>query len=124
MTLLALIAMAAVIGTTTAPDQAVYVFNTYHEEAGHSEQRPANLVASEFTTMRNITWRHWAADSATGTGELTGSWCLPECQTHPYSAAITLRDVRRQHFTTFAITGDIPTPSPRKDTLSGHLPAP
>ncbi|MFF4418948.1 hypothetical protein ACFYY8_41000 [Streptosporangium sp. NPDC001559] len=109
-------------------ESGVYVINLYGAEEGEPARRPANLVASEFSTLKGITWRSWGPEEAVGGGRLSGTWCLPGCQARPYEATITLSKARkvggRRYFTKFDITGDFPRPDSPKDTLSGTLPLP
>ncbi|MFD0886613.1 hypothetical protein ACFQ08_18865 [Streptosporangium algeriense] len=106
----------------------VYVMNLYGAEEGRPARRPANLVASEFSTLKEITWRSWGPEKAVGGGSLSGTWCLPGCRTKPYEATITLSRARKigekRYFTKFDIAGDFPRPDSSEDTLSGTLPLP
>ncbi|MEV7010937.1 hypothetical protein [Streptosporangium sp. NPDC051022] len=108
--------------------EQVYVINLHGNEEGVADQRPANLVASEFSTLKGVTWRSWGPERAVGSGKLSGTWCLPGCQTNPYDATITLSKVRKvgdkRYFTRFGITGDFPGPTSPADTLNGALPLP
>ncbi|MFF0578135.1 hypothetical protein [Streptosporangium saharense] len=106
----------------------VYVINLYGAEEGRPDRRPANLVASEFSSLKEITWRSWGPDRAVGDGRLSGMWCLPGCQAKPYEATITLSKARKvggkRYFTKFDIDGDFPRPTSSDDTLRGTLPLP
>ncbi|MEV8631680.1 hypothetical protein AB0395_08490 [Streptosporangium sp. NPDC051023] len=108
--------------------EPVYVINLYGAEDGRPDQRPANLVVSEFSTLKGITWRSWGPGRAVGSGKLSGTWCLPACQTNPYDATITLSKVKKvggkRYFTRFDIGGDFPQPDSFDDTLRGALPLP
>ncbi len=110
------------------PAEPVYVINLYGNEEGVAEQRPVNLVASEFSTVKGITWRSWGPARAVGAGKLSGTWCLPNCLEHPYDATITLSKVRKvndkRYFTRFDIAGDFPEPDQPDDRLTGSLPLP
>ncbi|MEV0422770.1 hypothetical protein AB0I09_31515, partial [Streptosporangium canum] len=111
----------------TAPGP-IYVFNLYGAEEGRADRRPANLVASEFTSLSELTWKRWGPYAAVGTGKLSGTWCMPGCQEEPYTATILLGGTRtvngKRYFTRFGITGDFPKPEEHVDTLIGNLPKP
>ncbi|GHH66085.1 hypothetical protein GCM10017673_11250 [Streptosporangium violaceochromogenes] len=113
---------------TDQPAGQVYVLNLHGTEEGRADRRPANLVLSEFSTVRGVTWTRWGPRNATGTGELSGTWCLPRCQERPYTATITLGGVKkvkgRSYFTTFSVDGDFTKPAETADTLTGTLPTP
>ncbi|WP_433250557.1 hypothetical protein ACQPYK_04370 [Streptosporangium sp. CA-135522] len=108
--------------------ESVYVFNLYGAEEGRADQRPANLVASEFSSLRELNWSTWGPEKAVGRGRLSGTWCLPGCLAEPYTATITLGAVRKvrgkKYFTRFGIDGDFPKPEEPADTLVGTLPTP
>ncbi|GAA3071948.1 hypothetical protein [Streptosporangium carneum] len=108
--------------------EPVYVINLYGAEDGRADQRPENLVVSEFSTLKGITWRSWGPGRAVGAGKLSGTWCLPDCLDSPYDATITLSKVKKamgkRYFTKFAIDGDFPKPDQIDDTLTGALPLP
>lgn len=61
-------------------------------EAENADRRPSKLVLSEFTTVDRITWKQWTGDEATGSGEVTGTWCLETCQDKPLKGTVTLTD--------------------------------
>ncbi|TQS27855.1 hypothetical protein [Microbispora sp. KK1-11] len=111
-----------------AAETPVYVLNLQNSERGRAEQRPANLVLSEFSTMSGVTWRTWGPTRATGAGKLSGTWCLPECVDAPYAATVTLSSVipvkGKGYFSRYAITADVPLRHRPEADLSGVLPTP
>lgn len=113
--------------TEQGADQ-VYVLNLHGAEEGRADRRPKRLVLSEFSAMKGIVWTRWGPENATGTGELSGTWCLPGCQERPYTATITLGGVKkvkgRRYFTAFGVDGDFTKPAETADTLTGTLPTP
>lgn len=113
---------------TPRAEEQVYVINLHGAEDGRADQRPENLVVSEFSLLRKVGWRTWGLDGAVGTGGLSGTWCLPACQKTPYTATVTLGGVKKvrgkNYFTTFSIDGDFPKPRETADTLTGTLPTP
>ncbi|MCG5220164.1 hypothetical protein [Streptosporangium sp. KLBMP 9127] len=111
----------ATAGITAAP---IRVWNLYGAEQGRADERPADLVLSEFTTANRITWRSWGPKTAVGTGAISGTWCLPGCLDKPYPATITLSDTRSGYFTKFQVEGDFPRPNDSADTLTGTLATP
>ncbi|WP_182898312.1 hypothetical protein [Microbispora sp. H10830] len=106
----------------------VYVLNLQNSERGRAEQRPANLVLSEFSTMSGVTWRSWGPTRATGAGRLSGTWCLPECADAPYAATVTLSSVipvkGKGYFSRYAVTADVAVRHRPEADLSGVLPTP
>ncbi|GII93477.1 hypothetical protein [Sinosporangium siamense] len=111
-------------GTPTKGPATVRVWNLHGNERGRADQRPANLVLSEFTSMNGLRWSTWGPDRAVGNGKVSGTWCLPGCASRPYAATVTLSDVRRGYFTRFEVGGTFPRPERRADTLTGTLPTP
>ncbi|MCM2579306.1 hypothetical protein [Streptomyces meridianus] len=61
-------------------------------QAKEADRRPDKLVLSEFTTVDRITWTQWREADATGTGDVTGTWCLETCQDKPLKGTVTLSD--------------------------------
>ncbi|MEU8275425.1 hypothetical protein ACFYOK_26415 [Microbispora bryophytorum] len=114
--------------TGPAAETPVYVLNLQNSERGRAEQRPANIVLSEFSTMSGVTWRTWGPTRATGAGRLSGTWCLPECADAPYAATVTLSSVipvkGKGYFSRYAITADMPVLHRPEADLSGVLPTP
>ncbi|MEU6415050.1 hypothetical protein [Microbispora sp. NPDC046933] len=114
--------------TGSAAETPVYVLNLQNSERGRAEQRPANLVLSEFSTMSGVTWRTWGPTRATGAGRLSGTWCLPECADAPYAATVTLSSVipvkGKGYFSRYAVTADVPVRHRPEADLSGVLPTP
>ncbi|WP_182907224.1 hypothetical protein [Microbispora sp. H13382] len=127
-------ALAAALGgcgsapTDPPPETPVYVLNLRDSERGRPDQRPANLVLSEFSTMSAVTWRTWGPTRATGAGKLSGTWCLPECADAPYDATVTLSSVipvkGKGYFSRYAVTADVPVRHRPEADLSGVLPTP
>ncbi|WP_156000802.1 hypothetical protein [Streptomonospora sp. PA3] len=74
----------------TAPPKDIFVFNTHGNEQGEADRRPENLVASPSTTFTDVQWATWGGGPAIGTGEVSGTWCLPECQEKPYPVTVEL----------------------------------
>ena len=73
--------------------EGAFVLNRYGEEKGFADQRPTDYVATEFTTFRDMEWDEWTDTSATGEGEVSGTWCLDEdCSSDPYDIEIELGD--------------------------------
>lgn len=95
-------------GAGIGGDQEVYVFNTYGDEEGRPEQEPGDLVASEFTTFNRMDWSEWGAAAASGRGEVSGTWCLPECGESPYAVGVELADPQEiggtAYFTGYTVT--------------------
>ncbi|WP_432929233.1 hypothetical protein ACQPZZ_04540 [Microbispora sp. CA-135349] len=114
--------------TRSAAETPVYVLNFQNAERGRADQRPANLVLSEFSALRAVTWRTWGPTRATGAGKLSGTWCLPECADAPYDATVTLSSVvpvkGKGYFSRYAITADVPVRHRPEADLSGVLPTP
>ncbi|MBX6383229.1 MAG: hypothetical protein IRZ07_09695 [Microbispora sp.] len=127
-------ALAAALGGCGAPagepavETPVYVLNFRDSEHGRADQRPADLVLSEFSTMTGVTWRTWGPTRATGAGKLSGTWCLPECADAPYDATVTLSSVipvkGKGYFSRYAVTADVPARQRAQADLSGVLPTP
>ncbi|MEV4460078.1 hypothetical protein [Microbispora sp. NPDC049633] len=127
-------ALAATLGgcgsapTEPVAETPVYVLNFRDSERGRPDQRPANLVLSEFSTMSAVTWRTWGPTRATGAGKLSGTWCLPECADAPYDATVTLSSVipvkGKGYFSRYAVTADVPVRHRPEADLSGVLPTP
>ncbi|GLX02914.1 hypothetical protein [Microtetraspora sp. NBRC 16547] len=117
-----------VTATTSQAAPPIYVRNLHGAEAGRDDQRPANLVLSEFSVLNGITWKSWGPDRAVGTGGLSGSWCLPGCLKKQYEATVTLSGVTTvkgtRYFTRFDVDGDFPKPGDPADALVGSLPTP
>lgn len=74
----------------SGPAAEVYVFNTHGDEEGYADQEPEGLTASEFTAFNDLEWTRWGAEGAEGQGDLSGTWCLPECQDDPYRVPVEL----------------------------------
>ncbi|WP_165986703.1 hypothetical protein [Streptomyces sp. YIM 98790] len=105
-------------GGGSGEDERPWVFS-YYGEVNNAEIEPVHLVLSEFSTIRDITWENWDADSATGTGSVSGMWCLPECTENPYPGEVTLSDPEpmvngdgEQMFTTFRLEVELPEDDP------------
>ncbi|RCV52768.1 hypothetical protein DEF28_05690 [Marinitenerispora sediminis] len=79
----------------------VYVYNLFRREQGREDREPEGLTASEFTTFTALEWDSWGADSATASGELRGTWCLPGCQNEPYQVTVVLSEPRTVDDTAF-----------------------
>ncbi|MEU8060539.1 hypothetical protein [Microbispora bryophytorum] len=134
VTVLCVTVLCAAVGgcgpapTGPAAETPVYVLNLQNSERGRAEQRPANIVLSEFSTMSGVTWRTWGPTRATGAGRLSGTWCLPECADAPYAATVTLSSVipvkGKGYFSRYAITADMPVLHRPEADLSGVLPTP
>ncbi|MDA2815199.1 hypothetical protein O4J56_31445 [Nocardiopsis sp. RSe5-2] len=76
----------------SGPPADVAVFNTHGDEGGYADREPEALTASEFTTFNDLEWTRWGAEGAEGEGDLSGTWCLPECQDDPYRVPVELAD--------------------------------
>lgn len=68
----------------------VYVFNTHGDEQGYADQEPQGLTASEFTAFNDLEWSEWGTERAVGEGDLSGTWCLPQCLDDPYRVPVEL----------------------------------
>ncbi|WP_017623215.1 hypothetical protein [Nocardiopsis chromatogenes] len=94
--------------------EEVYVYNTHGDEDGYADQEPEGLTASEFTAFNDLEWTEWGTDRASGEGDLTGTWCLPECQDDPYRVPVELTDPEpvggRMYFTGYEVgaSGELP----------------
>ncbi|GII53451.1 hypothetical protein Pth03_18400 [Planotetraspora thailandica] len=112
----------------SAKEPPVYVLNLYGAEEGRSDQKPGDLTVSEFSTLNGVTWQSWGPTRAAGSGELTGSWCLPQCMDTPYTATVTLSNVAavkgKGYFTKYEITAQLPQDQRDKADLTGTLPTP
>ncbi|MFF4777114.1 hypothetical protein ACFY05_30075 [Microtetraspora fusca] len=114
----------------TAPveETPIYVLNLYGDENGRSDQRPPALVLSEFSTVSGMSWQSWGPGRAVGVGRLSGTWCLPRCQNHPYNATVTLSNVVPYrgdgYFTRYAVKAHLPPAERKTADLKGALPAP
>lgn len=113
---LALLALAAVAscgadggvrveGTAPAsPKPPVYVV-VY---MGDAFQRPAAFALTEFSSITKVRWSSWGGETAVGTGEVSGTWCLPACETKGYPATITLSKIqwleRTGYYSRFTVT--------------------
>ncbi|MDP9863344.1 MULTISPECIES: hypothetical protein [Streptosporangium] len=119
---------AAVAGTGPRGPEPVYVFNLHGAEEGRADQRPTDLVLSENSSISEVTWSKWGPQAALGTGKLTGTWCLPDCETEPYTATVLLGSVQRmkgkRYFAHFGVSGDFPEPEDHIGALIGELPTP
>ncbi|WP_214109600.1 hypothetical protein [Acrocarpospora catenulata] len=115
-------------GTAPASVAPVYVFNFYAAEHGKPDQHPADLVVSEFTSLKGITWRTWGPDTAVGAGKLSGSWCLPACLDRPYDATVTLSSVKtaqgQAYFSKYEIDADVAAAEQGSADLNGTLQTP
>ncbi|MCT9931925.1 hypothetical protein N5079_17110 [Planotetraspora sp. A-T 1434] len=115
-------------GTAVATATEVYVLNFYGAEQGRADQRPADLVLSEFSTLNKVTWRTWGPTRASGAGNLSGTWCLPHCLDKPYAATVTLSSIvpvkGKGYFARYEITAKLPPGEKGKADLSGTLPTP
>ncbi|MBP2706478.1 hypothetical protein JOL79_21955 [Microbispora sp. RL4-1S] len=115
-------------GSAVAVGPPVFVLNFHHAEQGRSDQRPGDLVLSEFSAMTKVVWRTWGPTRATGSGKLTGVWCLPHCASRPYDATVTLSNVLavrgKGYFTRYRVVADIPEEERRQADLAGVLPTP
>ncbi|MFI6389210.1 hypothetical protein [Nonomuraea sp. NPDC050540] len=62
---------------------------------GDALQRPSDFALTEFSGMNGVRWQSWGGERAVGTGELSGTWCLPGCEAKGYPATITLSRLTR-----------------------------
>ncbi|MFC7329338.1 hypothetical protein [Marinactinospora rubrisoli] len=85
----------------TAGGSEPFVYNLYRGERGREDREPEGLTASEFTTFTGLEWASWSADAATASGEVRGTWCLPDCQENPYQVTVVLSEPRTVHGTVF-----------------------
>ncbi|MFI6321216.1 hypothetical protein ACIBG8_27010 [Nonomuraea sp. NPDC050556] len=60
---------------------------------GDALQRPAAFALSEFSSASKVRWTSWGGETATGTGEVSGMWCIPGCESKGYPATITLSKI-------------------------------
>ena len=125
---LGLTACASHRETPTTARPQVYVLNFYGAEEGRAEQRPRDLVLSEFTTINAVTWQSWGPTRAVGRGKLSGMWGLPECGDAPYDATVTLGAVvpvrGKGYFSRYAVTARLPDDQRKRADLTGRLPIP
>ena len=77
-------------------------------QAKDADRRPDKLVLSEFTTIDRITWKQWRDAEATGSGQVTGTWCLETCQDKPLKGTVTLTDPKtvngKRYFSAYTLT--------------------
>ncbi|WP_017538046.1 hypothetical protein [Nocardiopsis halophila] len=91
-----------------------YVFNTHGDEQGSTDQEPQDLTASEFTAFNDLEWSEWGTERAVGEGDLSGTWCLPQCQKDPYRVPVELTDPEefdgKSYFTAYEVgeTDELP----------------
>jgi hypothetical protein len=111
-----------------AGEPGIYVFNFHHAEQGRADQRPRDLVLSEFSTMSRVTWSVWGPSRASGTGKLSGMWCLPRCADTPYDATVTLSSVipvrGKGYFTRYRVSVNLPEAERDGADLAGILRTP
>ncbi|WP_285760740.1 hypothetical protein [Nocardiopsis ansamitocini] len=127
-------------GPTSSPAEGgqaadVWVFNTWSAEQGADYQEPKGLVLTEFTSLNEIEWTSWEPDEATGSGDLTGTWCLPpDCGGGPFPVTVRLSDPQevagRSYYTRYELP-EIEQQLPEKiyekvgyDEFSGRLQLP
>lgn len=115
------------------PDSGTQVLNHYGDEGGFADQRPVEFVATEFTTFSDMEWDLWAAETARGEGEVSGTWCLHEgCQEDPYDVTVVLGDPVQAdgttYFSTYTITDHEDMPQGMLEAMEqadgGRLPVP
>jgi hypothetical protein len=129
---LAVVCLSAACGASpssgTVTETPVYVINFHGAELGRSDQRPKDLVLSEFSTLNGLTWQSWGPTRAVGAGKLSGTWCLPTCLDAPYDAGVTLSNVLpvkgRGYFTRYRIEAKLPPGQQEGADLAGILPTP
>jgi hypothetical protein len=129
---LAVLCLSAACGASpssgTATATPIYVFNFFGAEDGRTDQRPRDLVVSEFSTINGLTWQSWGPSRAVGMGKLSGTWCLPECLDKPYDARVTLSNVipvkGQGYFTKYRIEAKLPADQKETADLSGVLQTP
>ncbi|GAA3764146.1 hypothetical protein HDA32_004997 [Spinactinospora alkalitolerans] len=99
----------------------VFVYNTHGNERGEDDRRPEGLVASEFTTFNDLEWRSWERESATARGDLSGTWCLPDCGEDPYEVTVTLDEPEevdgRLYFTEYTVGGSGELPEEMREKM-------
>ncbi|WP_344969538.1 hypothetical protein [Salinactinospora qingdaonensis] len=76
----------------TAGTREVYVQIFQDGGENYDTQRPVRFSLTEFETFNDLNWSHWGPDSATGQGNLSGTWCMPKCLDRPYPATLTITD--------------------------------
>ncbi|QBI55998.1 hypothetical protein [Streptomonospora litoralis] len=116
----------------TVEPGTIFVFNTHGNEQGEADQRPKNLVASPSTTFTGLEWAGWGGGPALGTGQVQGTWCLPDCQDEPFAVSVELSGTETIDGTafytdySFAGMGDIPEEmrGRLRDVDSGRLTLP
>ncbi|MEU0237798.1 hypothetical protein ABZ234_08915 [Nocardiopsis sp. NPDC006198] len=93
-----------------ARGDGAHVLNMYGDENGFDDQRPVEYVATEFTSFSGLEWPEWTDETASGTGDLYGTWCMDRgCQDEPYEVEVELGDPvdvnGTPYFSTYTITG-------------------
>ncbi|MFF4418947.1 hypothetical protein ACFYY8_40995 [Streptosporangium sp. NPDC001559] len=95
---------------------------------GDPLRRPSRLALDEFNSVTGIRWESWGGESAVGTGELSGTWCLPDCQERPYRGTITLSELiwheRAGYYGRFTVRADGLPPDKAKELTGGKLTVP
>ncbi|AZQ36152.1 hypothetical protein EJ357_23925 [Streptomyces cyaneochromogenes] len=70
--------------------------------------RPANFPFSEFAGLTHVKWRNWGQPKAVGTGELSASWCAPDCD-YP-TATIELTRLEHQENVSYYTRATVVSP--------------
>lgn len=104
----------------------LYVLNFFGAEEGRPDQRPRTLVLSEFSTISKLEWTSWGPGDAVGSGDLRGTWCLPDCESKPYPATVRLSAPAGSYFTKYAVEldDDLPLAQAQSADLVGSLQTP
>ncbi|GAA3071953.1 hypothetical protein GCM10017600_23930 [Streptosporangium carneum] len=109
---------------STPPKGPVYVV----AYPGDPLRRPSRLALDEFNSVTGIRWESWGGESAVGTGELSGMWCLPGCQTTPYRGTITLSGLtwheRAGYYGRFTVSADGLPPGKARELTDRRLSVP
>ncbi|MEV5510874.1 hypothetical protein [Streptomyces orinoci] len=67
------------------------------EAPGRPElRRPDSFLVGGTVHLTGLRWRSWDGPNAEGSGQVSGTWCMPECGAHPYRAEVRLSRLVRQ----------------------------
>lgn len=66
------------------------------DDEGRPVKRPDSFALNESTMVSGLHWTDWGGPTAEATGDLRGTWCMPQCTEKPYRVKVTLSGVQRQ----------------------------
>lgn len=58
--------------------------------------RPASIEVNGTIHLTGLHWKSWDGPTAEATGEVSGTWCMPDCAVHPHRAKVRLGGLVRQ----------------------------